>query len=492
MKKMFKKSVLVSALFALSGVQSLHANQSTGVSLTPCYAKGLDDRAQCGVVSQPLNSQQPDQKIDIHFMVIPAIKPLYKEEAVIAFAGGPGQSAVEIAANFERFLAGARENRDIILVDQRGTGKSNLLQCELDDLASQFALDDSVGATQLGVEDAKECQQKLDQDLSNYTTVAAAKDFDAVREALGYKKLHLYGGSYGTRIALEYMRQFPQSVATAVLDGAAPSNQNLVAIGGAIEDSLNALFERCEQEEQCSTVYPNLKTQWQQVLANIAANPVKVNVRHPRTNQNIDLVMTEQKLYSTVRFALYSHVSRALVPLAISQAAQNNFDTFVGLMSGNESGLGIAMGMHSAIVCGEDWPSLTQAQRAEYGKTYVGNMMLEGLDAACPVWNVKPVDKSYYQPVESDIPTLLLSGGLDPATPAAWAEVAKQKLSNSTHLVAPYATHIVASQTCANKLVAHFYDEQTVEGFDTSCLEEDRRKQFFLNINGPALSQSEE
>ena len=121
----------------------------------------------------------------------------------------------------------------------------------------------------------------------------------------------------------------------------------------------------------------------------------------------------------------------------------------------------------------------------------MGKMMITGLDATCPIWNVSPVPSSYYEPVASDIPTLLLSGGLDPATPAKWADVAMEKLSNATHLVAPTATHIVAGQSCANKLIAKFYDEKTVGDFDISCLEEDTRKQFFMNINGPATANKE-
>lgn len=488
----FKKSLVKLALLplVLGTVLPLQAATSTA-ELSACYAKGLSDRAQCGKISQPLSETKTEQKIDIHFMVIPAIKPLYPQEAIIAFAGGPGQSATEIAANFERILKYARENRDIILVDQRGTGKSNLLQCDMDDLEQQFALNDTLLGLDFYKEDALKCKEKLDADLSDYTTVAAAKDFDAVRVALGYSKLHLYGGSYGTRIALEYMRQFPDSVASAVLDGLAPNNQSLMAIGGAIEDSLNALFAQCEADKKCANSYPDLKQQWQSLLNQVEQTPLEVSVLHPRTSKPLAMTMTKMKLFSAIRMALYSHSFRALVPLAISEATNGNLAPLVGMMAPSEDGLGLAMGMHQAIVCGEDWPRLTAADKAKYSENYMGKMMITGLDATCPIWNVSPVPSSYYEPVASDIPTLLLSGGLDPATPAKWAEVAMEKLSNATHLVAPTATHIVAGQSCANKLIAKFYDEKTVGDFDTSCLEEDTRKQFFMNINGPATADKE-
>ncbi|PCK31840.1 alpha/beta fold hydrolase [Pseudoalteromonas piscicida] len=489
----FKKSLVKLALlpFALGTALSIQA-ATPSVELWDCYAKNLSDRAQCGKISQPLSEGKAEQKIDIHFMVIPAIKPLYPQEAVLAFAGGPGQSATEIAANFESILKYARESRDIILVDQRGTGKSNLLQCDIDELAQQFALDDSLVGLEFYQDDARDCKNKLDTDLSDYTTVAAAKDFDAVRAALGYSKLHLYGGSYGTRIALEYMRQFPQSVASAVLDGLAPNNQSLMAIGGAIEGSLNALFEQCQADTHCAGAYPNLSRQWQSLLEQVDKTPITVPVKHPRTNQPLTMKLTKMKLFSAIRMALYSHTSRVLVPLAISEAAKGNVLPLVGLMAPSEEGMGLALGMHQAIVCGEDWPRLTASDKAKYSDNYMGKMMIEGLDATCPIWDVKPVPPSYYEAVESDIPTLLLSGGLDPATPAKWAEVAMEKLSNATHLIAPTATHIVASQSCANKLIAKFYDEKAIGDFDTSCLDEDTRKQFFMNINGPATATEKE
>jgi pimeloyl-ACP methyl ester carboxylesterase len=287
------------------------------------------------------------------------------------------------------------------------------------------------------------------------------------------------------------MRQFPDSVASAVLDGLAPNNQSLMAIGGAIEESLNALFAQCEADKKCANNYPNLKQQWQSLLEQVGQTPIEVSVLHPRTSKPLAMTMTKMKLFSAIRMALYSHTSRALVPLAISEATKGNLAPLVGMMAPSEDGLGLAMGMHQAIVCGEDWPRLTAADKAKYSENYMGKMMITGLDATCPIWNVSPVSSSYYEPVASDIPTLLLSGGLDPATPAQWAEVAMEKLKNATHLVAPTATHIVAGQSCANKLIAKFYDEKTVGDFDTSCLEEDTRKQFFMNINGPATADKE-
>lgn len=456
--------------------------------LTPCYAKGLDDRLLCGSIKQPLSANPADGEIDIHFAVIPAIKPSKPDEAVLGFAGGPGQSAMDLAFIFDKNLRYARESRDILLVDQRGTGKSMQLQCEGSDLVSQFEFNDlTEDLVAYSKEDTQKCKTKLNVDLSHFSTVAAAKDFEAVREALGYKGLHLYGVSYGTRIAQEYTRQFPGSVLTSTLDGVVPMQQSLTAIGKAIDDSMNALLDRCEADANCAANYPHLKANFYKLLDQLDDQAIETTVRHPRTHKKIKLVLTKMKVFSTIRMALYSHTTRALVPLAINEALNGDYSPIVGLLSSTDMMDSMAMGMHSAIVCSEDWPSLTDESRAEHSKAYMGRMMIEGFDIACPIWDAKPVDKSFYEPVKTDIPTLLLSGGLDPATPASWAEMAMVEMSNAKHLVAPTATHGVVSQTCAANIVGKFIDSKGTAELEATCLEKDSRKQFFMNLNGVAL-----
>ncbi|KZN33242.1 hypothetical protein N474_09025 [Pseudoalteromonas luteoviolacea CPMOR-2] len=479
---------LIPLAIACSGLSNAKQNNNL---LTPCYVDGLEDRLMCGSIEQPLSKKENNESIEIHFAVIPAIKETKPTEAVLAFAGGPGQSAIEVAAIFARNLRYARENRDIILVDQRGTGKSQLLQCDADSLEEQFAFNDqAVSLFKLAEEETEACKRKLKIDLSHFTTVAAASDFEAVRIALGYETLHLYGASYGTRIAQEYMRQYPNSVATAVLDGVVPMQQSLVAIGEAIDDSLDALFQRCAEDTTCKLQYPSLSSDYHELINKLQESPVKVSVRHPRTFEAIDLTLTESKLRGVIRMALYGHTSRALVPLVIDSAYKGNYIPLVGLL-GNENTFGaIAMGMHSAITCGEDWPNLSKENRQEFSQSYFGRLMIESLDASCPLWQVKPVDPAFYQPLKTDTPVLLLSGGLDPATPPSWAELAMVAMGNAKHLVAPTATHGVASQTCANKIIGQFIDSASVEELNAECLNKDNTKQYFMNINGPVVSQS--
>lgn len=483
--------VMMPILMVASTASYAENNQNNQPKLTPCYMEGLSDRLMCGSIAQPLSDDPSEGEIDIHFAVIPAIKPSHPDEAVLGFAGGPGQGAIDLARIFDHNLRFARETRDIVLVDQRGTGYSHQLQCESDDLKTQFAFNDVIADLQaMGAEDTQKCKAKLNIDLSNFTTPVAAKDFEAVRVALGYKGFHLYGVSYGTRIAQEYMRQFPNAVLTSTLDGVVPMQQSLAAIGGAVDGSLAALFKRCETDALCAAQYPNLANNFNSLLTRLEQQPVQTQVRHPRTNDLIDFTITKMKLYSAIRFALYGHAQRAIVPMVIEKALRGDYSPLAGMMANVDLTQSLAMGMHNAIVCGEDWPRLTTQTRAQYSKTYMGKAMIAGLDIACPILNVKAVDETFYQPLKTSTPTLLLSGGRDPATPASWAELAMVEMTNATHLVAPTATHGVGSQTCAPKIIAKFIDQQSMRDIDTTCINDANDKPFFMNINGVAVANS--
>ena len=196
------------------------------------------------------------------------------------------------------------------------------------------------------------------------------------------------------------------------------------------------------------------------------------------------MVVNHQKLLGTLRMALYSHITRALIPLVISEVSEQNYSTLVGLLSDSDMMDSIAMGMHNAVVCAESWPITTAADRAQLEQSYSAKEMLKSWDKICPIWDVVPAGDNFSIPLENDIPTLLLSGGLDPATPPSWAELAMVNMANARHLIAPSATHNVIAQTCAAKLVRQFVDTLDSESIDASCLETDNRKPFFMNTNG--------
>ena len=475
---------------AAVAAQQAKASQQAAPTLTPCYAKNLSDRMLCGSIRRPLDAAAPSQgaSIDIHFAVLPAINPQHKQEAVLAFAGGPGQSAFDAAATFAYALRYARESRDILLVDQRGTGKSGLLQCDGLDLTSQFALDENnLDIVSMTRSETELCRDKLQVDLSHYTTVAAAADFEAVRLALGYQQLHLYGGSYGTRMAQEYMRQYPSAVLTATLDGVVPFNQSFGAMGAASDASLEAVYTYCDASPECRQQFPNARSQLQQLQQTLTERTISTTVRHPRTFELIELKLTRAKLQQALRFALYRNSTRAMLPLVIDQASKGDYSALIGLMLAQDFAADLSVGVNFAVVCGEDRPFWTAKSQAEFAKSYLGQSWLQGAKTSCDVWQVTPVAADYTAPLQTDTPVLLLSGGLDPVTPPGWAELAMAKMRNARHLVAPHATHIVASQSCAPKLISQFINQQSAAELDERCLQQELRKAFLTNANGTAM-----
>ncbi|QLE83700.1 alpha/beta hydrolase [Shewanella sp. Scap07] len=446
-----------------------------------CYVTGLSEQVRCGSILVPENHQQPEGKqIAIHYTVLPAIKSNFGAEAFLAIAGGPGQSAIDNAAYFDKVFSKVRQYRDILLIDQRGTGRSNPLNCEGEGFEAGLALNDEsidIAAT------TQHCLDEQTADITQYGSESALKDFEAVRQHLGYSKLHLYGISYGSRMAQLYMRHYPQVLETVTLDGVVPMQQSVVAIGDAIERATQILLDECQTTPLCQQSFPTLAADFAKVDSRLAEAAITTTTRHPLTGEASELLLTRSKFMGAIRMAMYGANIRALLPYAINQAAQDNFQPILGLYALNMDGIGLAMGMHSSVVCGEDWPRLDDAMRQQLQSNYFGEQMLIGFDESCPIWNMPAVSKDFSDAIASDIPTLLLSGENDPATPPSWAELAMEKMTNATHLIAPYATHGVAHQSCANNLIADLVNSKDVAQLDSECLSRDVSRNFYLNAS---------
>ncbi|MBB6519753.1 alpha/beta hydrolase [Pseudoteredinibacter isoporae] len=456
--------------------------------LSPCYLPNLSDQVSCGSVEVPELSGA-GKNIDVHFAVLPALRDKYPEEAVLVIAGGPGQSAMDLAGHFNRLLNKVRRERDILIIDQRGTGRSNKLHCDQMDSIEQLSFDDQ----SLDIEkETRNCKDELGADLNGYNSRAALEDFETIRKKLAYKKLHLFGTSYGTRMVQLYMRHYPESVASGIMDGLVPLQQNVLAVGESVDHAMELLLSQCETQPACQQRYPNLRQDFQDLLSNIGGQTLLQGVKHPVSAEGAALRLTRSKLNGVLRLALYSQQARSLLPYAIDRLKLGDSGPILGLFGMTLSGFELAMGMHAAIVCAEDWPRLTDEDRAQMKGSLIGEDMLAALDIACPVWNVAPNLSDFEKPLVSDIPSLLLSGKYDPATPPAWASTMESQLGNSLHVVFPNATHSVAGHTCANELIAEFIAEPNPDEVDLSCVEKDKERGFFLNANSAAADLAEE
>ncbi|GLP95427.1 alpha/beta hydrolase [Paraferrimonas sedimenticola] len=473
MRVRFSSLLLLLAFFILPA--------SAQTETQTCYVEGLSEKLQCGSVSVPLDHQQPSgDQIDVHYLVLPAIKPIPNQAPLLAIAGGPGQSAIDNAALFDKVFTKVRQTRDILLIDQRGTGQSAMLACDEYSLSQQLAMDDSQVDHSVEID---KCLQQQQYPVRWFDTESGVRDFELVRQALGYPSVHLYGISYGTRAAQVYLKLFPDLVETTTLDGVVPMQQSVIAIGQAIERGFNMLLQDCQENANCHNTYPDLVLRFNDLQARLDKQPENLTVAHPLTAEPSPLTLTKAKLLGALRLAMYSPTTRALIPYAIDAASRDNFQPLLGLISLSSGAGDMAMGMHLSVICAEDFHRIDATLRESLQASYMGREMLKLFDAACPIWDMPPAPEQFSEVLKTDKPVLLLSGQMDPATPPSWGELATVGLTNAKHLVSPYAAHGVAMQTCANRLIADFINAGTLEALELECFDKDTRRSFYLNAN---------
>jgi len=447
---------------ALLGVVAPAGAVEAGAGLKPCRLPAVETEALCGSVRRALDPARPaGPAIDVHFAVLPALAPNKRPDPVFFFAGGPGQSAIDLAGSVSRLLGRVSNRRDIVLIDQRGTGRSAPLKCSEE--SPMRPLREQVDTARQQAELAA-CLRQLQAlphgDLRHYTTWVAMQDADAVRQALGATRIDLVGVSYGTRAALDYQRQFPANVRRAVLDGVAPPDMALPASSSTDNQAaLDALWAACEADAACRRRFPALRGSWQRLLDSL---PRKAVVAHPMTGQPETLSFTREMVLGLVRQPLYAPTLASALPLAVSEAADGRFGALVGLgtaLGSGRRGQGLAAGMHFSVVCAEDLPGVpaaTDRPGADFGDSFAGLYQ-----RVCADWPRGAVPPAFYTLPPAPAATLLLSGAIDPATPPRHADrVARALGAKALHVVVPNAGHGVMGIGCVRDVVTRFIDAE--------------------------------
>lgn len=443
------------------------ADAGAALALKPCRLDGFPTELQCGRLERPLNPAEPAGKtISLRVVVVPALARNKLPDPVTVLAGGPGQAAAEMAPMLAPRYARLNQRRDLVFVDQRGTGQSAPLECKVEEEAHRETA--AMLDTALQYQLVERCRERLmtlpHGDLRFYTTTIAMQDLDAVRQALGAPQWNLIGGSYGTRAGLEYQRLFPQAVRRNVLDGLAPADIALPrSFSTDTQAALDALLASCAAQPGCQAAYPQLAEQWQQLLARL---PQKVTLRHPLTGKAFQGTLEREHVVLAARPPLYAPALSAALPGAIAAAARGEFDGLLALSSGlgGQGGRrgGLATGMHFSVVCAEDLPQLPRNQDAP-GRDYQG-YDLQRYQRLCANWPRGTVDAGFYQVPAAQSPVLLTSGGADPVTPPRHGErVAKQLGAKARHVVVPAAGHGVINLPCMREVVARFIEAKTDE-----------------------------
>lgn len=460
--------------------------EAATLHLRPCHLDGLAEVVRCGAYEVAEDSARPDgRRISLQLAVLPAVSRRAEPDPIFLLAGGPGQGARALAALANAMFRVARRHRDLVLVDLRGTGDSNPFRCPpLTDPVVQAAEGHPLAV------DVETCLQSFAGDPRLYTHEQAMTDLDAVRAALGYERINLWGGSYGTRAALIYARRFPERVRAAILDGAAPLDIRFpLSVPADGQRALDRLLADCAKESACAAAYPMLGNELAALLDRLEREPVRVSVAHPRTGEPLALTLDRHALAMSLRVALYSTEHSSLVPFLVHRAAAGDFAPLVALA---ERGVSwsfdtMAQGTTLSVLCSEDVPRLTEGEIAAQSKgTFLGRAEIDEWRAICARWPVAtlPRDVDIVHPLA--IPALILSGELDPVTPPRWGEAMAKQFPRGTHVVVPGAAHNVSYLGCVPELMARFLERGTADGLDTACVAENRRPPFFISAAGPS------
>lgn len=488
-----KNLFLITTLFSISfATQTTLADSTIGsIEFTNCKVADSSGeqsyKAECAHFEVPEDYANPEgKKITLYIARFKANNDKDRNDAMTLLAGGPGQGAVESFAPYIRTLNKINADQDIYLIDQRGTGQSNQMQCQENEniIGGDFDEAEIIQFT-------KDCLDQLPGDARFYTTSVAMMDLDKVRRALRLEQWNLYGGSYGTRTALHYLRQYPDNTRSVIIDAVIPPTK---ALGPEIalesQRALEALLTRCADDKDCHTAFPNLSEEVNTLIADLKAEPRTVTIENIASGKLEVMDFSHAHLAVGIRLALYSPYTVSTLPTMLHEAAVNDHYGPIARQSISmirNMGDMMSIGMHNAVVCTEDAPFFAgeNIDRGALEASYMGTETLDTLTAVCSVWPKGPMDEGFKTPLISDKPVLVLSGTADPITPPAYGELAAQSLNNSLHIIVKGQGHTQLGTGCMPTILAKFVEAASVVGLETACLDKLKPDPFFIDFNGP-------
>ena len=470
--------------------QQSSAVSAGSISLRPCDVpgtrEGVKEHVRCGIfeVFEDRFGKR-GRKIALKIVVFPATGSDKAPDPLFYIPGGPGSSATEDAPFVAREFAKIREHRDLVFVDQRGTGGSNPLNCDFfkpSDLRSYLA-------DYFPLEDVRKCRQQLEPkaNLKLYTTPIAMDDLDDVRAALGYNQINIIGGSYGTRAAQVYLKLHQSHVRAVILHGVSPTNQLMPRdFPQHTERALDGVMADCTADDLCRVAFPNLRAEVRGVLERLLRGPVEVEIKRPAESTRINL--SRDLAAEAVRYMLYQPGAASRIPLFIHLAAEGNFTPLAeAAISYRQQIVATGSnGMYLSVTCAEDLPLIKPGEGERNGvNTFLGDYRLRQQRAACALWRRAKIPTDYTEPTRSDVPAVILTGQWDPVTPPVYGDTAAKYLSHSLHVIVPHGGHGfngLNGLDCIENLIVSFVDRGTTTGLDTSCVSSIGRKGFLLKL----------
>lgn len=451
--------------------------------LKRCTSKEGPLDGYCGTIDVWENREaQTGRKISLKVVVLPGVRRGENPDPLFYLTGGPGQAASQEAAGILQAFRSVLADRDIVLVDQRGTGESNSLACEPKE-------GEPLGADlEAAVRLLRGCMERFDADLRLYTTPIAIDDLNQVRESLGYGRINLYGASYGTRAAIVYVQRHPETVRAVVLDSVAPPEMILpLHFARDGQRALDQLTAACAADPGCAQAFPNLAGRFEQLLARLDHKPERITVAHPRTGKPEQVTFDRLLVSGIVLSALYLPETAAMLPFLIDRATEGDYTGLLALSTEGVGAIeGMSLGMRYSVVCAEDAPRVNDETIArETRGTFAGAALAKAFFTPCNFWPRGEIREDYYAPFASEAPTLILSGEFDPVTPPVWGEQIAKQWRNTRHVVVPGIGHGAATRGCMMRVVRRFLNEADPRGVDPSCAATLHRQPFFLSYAGP-------
>ena len=454
------------------------------MELKPCSPKALETPAQCATYEVwEDRGAGKGRRIPLKIVVLPALEQENRQpDPLFVVAGGPGQAATDNAKFLARVFADVNRNRDIVMVDQRGTGGSNRLDCDLYGSTVQGHLRDL-----LPLESIRPCVEKwkTQADLRFYTTDVAMADLDEVRSAMGYERINLFGTSYGTRAAQVFMRQYPSHVRRVIMKGVTPIAVPVTAsMAQNAQRALDVLEGDCEADPQCHAAFPNLKNETQTVFDRLESD-VAVELPDPAAaGKKQRVTISRAAIAPTIRSLLQSVEGTAQVPLLIHRAFEGDYAPIANaaLAIRRSFPKGVAIGMFLSVAAAEDVAASDEKSIAHASeKTFLRDDYFKQLQRAAELLPKVQMPADYRTPLKSDIPTLLISGFLDPATPPDGAEDVARPLPNAMHVIVRQGSHSYGGLSpCLDHIMADFLTRDSINGIDLSCVNLVHRPPFAL------------
>jgi pimeloyl-ACP methyl ester carboxylesterase len=457
-------------LTALVYLPVIHAAEDKRtIALASCRFADLTRAARCGTLSVPENPDKPGgRRLSISVVVIPATHAPALPDPIVVLQGGPGEDTIGSAGFYAERFAPLLDDRDLLLVDQRGTGKSGALPCTL------YSAGDPGASLRdmFPVAAVKRCAARLETraDLTQYTFDRFANDLEQVRRGLGYGALNLYSGSYGTRAAQVYMRSFPAGVRTAYLGSAVPTDAaNPLPFAKTAQAALNMLFSACDAEAACRAAYPKLREEFRGIMLKLDSGAVSVSIPGHAGTAKLD----RGRVAEWIRSKLYRPKSSTLLPWMIHRAYAGDWDPIAKdlLSDAREADPAFSFGLFLAITCSEDVAFIREQDVApETQSTFLGDYRVRQQQAACKEWPTRTLPKDYRKPVESAVPTLFVSGEADGGTPLRYADRVAAGFSNHLQVIVKGQGHTEWSD-CLAQLYQRMVRGGAVNGLSPSCPE---------------------